>query len=238
MIRASARSVDGTLPPWQARLEGRVKTCRNCGASNSDSDRFCGNCGAALPETGSDDTGRDQAGKSDSQWGQTDQQGGYGQSSQPGQQGGWSQPSYGQPGQYGQSQDPYGQSGGYAQQGQYGGQSSDQYGQQQNPYGQQGGYGQQPPYGQQSPYGQQQSTYGQQPGGDQPWYATGTDGSTPPAPKRGRSGWKTALLVIIGLILLFCVGTIIFAITPYGSDQIERLGTWAAEESTRQAGGN
>lgn len=219
-----------------------MKTCRNCGATNSADDRFCGNCGASLPQDDDqqvhaqgDQSNRDQAESKP-----TDQ---YGQA--PGavepQRPVWGGPAYGQqqepygqgqPAGYGQSQrDPYGQpqQDPYGQQpGQYGQPPQDQYGQPQNPYGQP------PPYGQPAgnPYGDAQ----------QPWYATGVTGpigagAPQPPVKRRRAGWKTALLIIVGLILLLCVGSIIFAITPYGSDQIERLGTWAAEESTQQAGG-
>ncbi len=219
-----------------------MKTCRNCGASNSADDRFCGNCGASLPQDDDQTTlsQSDQStpagseGKSDDPYGQP---AGTGAPQQPV----WGNPTYGQqpdpyaqgqPGGYGQSpQDPYGQQAGQfgqSSQGQYG-QQPDQYGQQQSPYGQPSpGYGQ--PAG--NPYGDTQ----------QPWYATGGTGATgagspPPPARRRRAGWKTALLIIVGLILLLCVGSIIFAVTPYGSDQIERLGTWAAEESTQQAGG-
>lgn len=146
----------------------------------------------------------------------------------PGQVGSYGQPpasAYGQPppNPYGQPNDPYGQ------QQPSGQRSYDQSGQQ---YGQPGG-----------PYAQQQPPVGD-PYGDSapPWYATGsTTGSPsfpPPTSRRRRSGWKTALLIIVGLILLVCIGTVIFAATPYGGDQLERLGTWAAEESTKQAGGN
>ena len=71
--------------------------------------------------------------------------------------------------------------------------------------------------------------------------ATGSGGmpaspGTPPVKRSGRSGLRTALLVIVAVFLLVCIGSIVFAVTPYGSDQVERLGTWAAEEQTRQAG--
>ena len=83
------------------------------------------------------------------------------------------------------------------------------------------------------------SPYGDQP---QPWYATGTTAAPQPPPpptgRRRRSGLRTALLIIVAVILLVCIGTVVFAATPYGSDRIERLGTWAADESTRQAVGN
>ena len=235
-----------------------MKTCRNCGASNSADDRFCGNCGAALPEADdqqhrvqSDQTfpatpepsgaqspsGQSGYGVPQSSYGAS----GPGEPTDPygtppsGQQSGqpaWGAPPSGNPG--GQSQPPYGQPGegqygqysGYGQQHPYGQQQYDQQGQ---PYGQQsGGYGQ--PYGQQpqgSPYGDQTP---------QPWYATGSGDMAPPVRRSGRSGLRTALLVIVTVFLLVCIGSIVFAVTPYGSNQVERLGTWAAEEQTRQAG--
>lgn len=244
------------------KREACVKTCRNCGATNSADDRFCANCGAALPEQ-EDQQPRPQGEQTSPA--QSDVKG-----TDP-----YGQPGYGTPqppiGAYGQqppANDPHdSQTGGqYAQppQGQYGqpggnphGQPpQDQYGQYGqpggNPYGQQPNYGQPPGYGQPQydqqgqPYGSQpQGQYGQPPGDPyadqtpQPWYATGSGSgaSPPPVRRRGRSRWKTAILIIVGLILLVCIGSIIFAVTPYGSDQVERLGTWAAEESTRQAGG-
>lgn len=246
-----------------------MKTCRNCGASNSADDRFCGNCGAVLPETDdqqpgaqgdqrvpaqSESKGNDPSGQpgfasiqsSSGAHGQqpptTDQYGNpvTGQSGQPmwgmppsDNPGGQPQSQYGQPtgGQYGQQ--PYGQ----PPEGQYGQQS---YGQQQydpqgQPYGQPG-YGQRQGEGQQ-PYSQQTqgNPYGDQT--PQPWYATGSSDTPPPPVKpRGRSRWKTALLAIVAVFLVICIGSIVFAFTPYGMDQIERAGTWAAEEQTRQAG--
>ncbi len=142
------------------------------------------------------------------------------------------EPPYGQPagGQYGQQ--PYGQppQGQYGQQ-PYGQQQYDPQGQQ---YGQQG-YGQQQSDDQQ-PYGHQVqgNPYGNQT--PQPWYATGSSDAPPPVKRRGRSGWKTALLAIVAVFLVICIGLVVFAFTPYGMDQIERAGTWAAEESTKQAG--
>ncbi|HEV2527852.1 MAG TPA: zinc ribbon domain-containing protein [Thermomicrobiales bacterium] len=203
-----------------------MKTCRNCGASNSESDRFCGNCGAALPDAVESGSSDQSAAKGDGAPTYGGGQQGSGTSDQPGwgqQQPAWDassgqQPQWGQGQQQGYGQNPYGQ--------------QDPYGQQQNAYGQ-------PPYGQQGygqpPYGQGGQDQGGQ-GGDQPWYANSSS-PAPSQPKRTRSGWKTALLIIVGLILLICIGSIVFAITPYGSEQLERLGTWAAEESTRQAGG-
>ncbi len=147
-------------------------------------------------------------------------------------------PDQDQVGSYGQPPGPYGQ------------QPPGPYGQPNEPYGQQQPYGQ-PSYGQPGQqYGQPGGPYAQQqpaaenPYGDSspPWYATGSATGSPsfppPTSRRGRSAWKTALLIIVGLILLACIGTVIFAATPYGGGQLERLGTWAAEESTKQAGGN
>jgi hypothetical protein len=45
-----------------------------------------------------------------------------------------------------------------------------------------------------------------------------------------------AFLILIALFLIACIGLVAFSQTPYGQDQFDRLGTWAAEESTRQAG--
>lgn len=218
-----------------------MKTCRNCGASNSADDRFCGNCGASLPQD-DDQQAAAQSDPSNPIQPENRPPDPYAQvpaANQP-QQPVWGGPASGQP-----QQDRYGQ----GQPGGYGQPPQDPYGQQAGQYGQpprgqddqhQGQYGQQ-----RDQYGPQQGAYGQQPTGNpygdaqQPWYSTGPagPGAPPPPVRRGRAGWKTALLIIVGLILLICVGSIIFAVTPYGSDQIERLGTWAAEESTQQAGG-
>ncbi len=239
-----------------------MKTCRNCGATNSADDRFCGNCGAALPEQ-EDQQPRAQGEQTSPAQSEVK---GNEPLSQPAV--GASQPPYGAPGQQPSANDPYGsQTGGsYGQppEGQYGQPAGNPYGQPPqdqsygqpggNPYGQHPGYGQQPQYDQQLQYDQQGQPYGSQPQGPygppsgdpygdqtpQPWYATGSGSATttpPPVRGRGRSTWKTAILIIVGLILLVCIGSIIFAVTPYGSHQVERLGTWAAEESTRQAGG-
>ncbi len=242
-----------------------MKTCRNCGASNSADDRFCGNCGAALPEA-DDQQPRAQGdqtfpaqpeAKSDQPppYGQP----GYGSPQPPygsygqqpsgtdqygnptsGQQSGqapWGSPPFREPGN--QPQAPYGQPG-QDQYGQYPGYGQSAEGQ----YGQQQAYGQQQVGPQGQPYGAYGQQYGQQPQanpyGDQtpqPWYATGSAGDAlPPVKRRGRSGLRTALLVIVAVFLLVCIGSIVFAVTPYGSNQVERLGTWAAEEQTQQAG--
>lgn len=245
-----------------------MKTCRNCGALNSADDRFCGNCGAVLPET-NDQRPRaegDQSVPTQSESRSNDPQGhpvygstasapsssgAYGQeppptdpqgsqtNSQSGQPA-WGMPPSGNPS--GQPQVTYGQQPTEGQNGPqsgYGQTPGGQYGQppqgqqqvdpQGQPYGQQSGYGQ--PYGQPSqgnPYGDQTP---------QPWYATGSaETQPPPVKRRGRSGWKTALLVIVAMFLVVCIGSVVFAFTPYGMDQIERAGTWAAEEQTRQAG--
>ena len=168
-----------------------MKTCRNCGASNSADDRFCGNCGAALPEAADQQPPAQTAqtfqaqpeakGDQPPPYGQSgyDSQrppyGGYGQKSSGTDQYGnpiggqqaaqtpWGAPPSGKPGE--QPEAPYGQQG-HAQYGQYPGYgqpSEGQYGQQQ-PYGQQQYDPQGQPYGQQpGGYGQ---PYGQQPQGD------------------------------------------------------------------------
>lgn len=211
-----------------------MKTCRNCGARNSASDRFCGNCGALLPDDVDQGAAQPPAAPPDQPYGawgaqpeppRTDPEpaGPYGQQLSGGQ------PPYGQPG-YGAQPGPVQQQG----------------------WGQQGSYGQPGEYGQaQAPYGQNPSAH-QQPAGNpygdqaQPWYASGAGqagagqggSALPPAPRKRRSGWRTALLVIAGLILISCIGFVVFAFTPYGQDQLERAGTWAAETSTEEAGGN
>lgn len=219
-----------------------MKTCRNCGARNSASDRFCGNCGALLPDDVDQGATSPPAASPDQPYG-----GWSGQPEPPrsdpepagpyGQQPSGGQPPYGQPGHG--AQPGAGQQQGWGQQGSYG--QPGEYGQAQAPYGQ-------TPQ-QQAPYGQNPSA--QQPAGNpygdraQPWFATGagqagagqTGSTTPPAPRKRRSGWRTALLVIAGLILISCIGFVVFAFTPYGQGQLERAGTWAAETSTEEAGG-
>ena len=158
-----------------------MKTCRNCGASNSESDRFCGNCGAALPDSA-------ESGSSDQTTSKVDESGSAG-GDRPDQTaptpGGWNQqqPTWGA--DPNQSVQPGGQPGQWDQ-------SDQQQGYGQNPYSQPNPYGQQNPPGQQ-PYGQPgygQQGYGQgpygQPGqdqagqpGEQPWYATGPENPTP-----------------------------------------------------------
>lgn len=226
-----------------------MKTCRNCGASNSADDRFCANCGAALPEAvdqqppaQGDPTFPAQPEAKDDQ--PPSSQTGYGSP----------QPPYGDR----PTADPYGNPAGGQQSGHAvwgappsvnaGDQSQPPYGQPgQGPYGQYPGYGQQPYDPQGQPYGQQPSGYGQPYGQQsqgnpyvdqtpQPWYATGSGDTPAPVKRSGRSPLRTVLLVIVAVFLLVCIGSIVFAVTPYGSDQVERLGTWAAEEQTRQAG--
>lgn len=159
-------------------------------------------------------------------------------------------------GGYGNSQQaagPYDQHAGHQPYGQYGqpGENPDHSGQAaQQPYDWQqqyspvGGYGQQSPYGQQPPYGQHDpnAQWNQAQPTSQPWYESGQQsqpGQMMVAPPRsGRSTLKTVTLVALGVLLLLCVGTFVFAVTPYGSDRIERLGTWAANEQTQQANGN
>lgn len=174
---------------------------------------------------------------------------------QPGQQ--YGQPQWG-PGAYGEGQQPYGQ---YDQSGQYQGQQqAGQYGQPSGEYGQQdqsaqqgydwqqqypqgGEYGQPVQYGSQSPYGHDPNGPWAQPQpSNQPWYESGQPAQpgyqTAPPPTRGRSTLRTVTLLVIGVLLLLCIGTFVFAATPYGSQRIERLGTWAANEQTQQANGN
>ena len=142
------------------------------------------------------------------------------------------QQSYGQHGQLGESPDPSGQA------------TQQPYDWQQQ-YSPTSGYGQQSPYGQQPPYGQHDpnAQWNQVPPVDQPWYQSGQPAAQPgqlivAPPRSGRSTLRTVTLVALGVLLLLCVGTFIFAVTPYGSDRIERLGTWAANEQTQQANRN
>ena len=62
-------------------------------------------------------------------------------------------------------------------------------------------------------------------------------GSLPPddEPKRRRSRWVTVPLVLIGILLLLCVGLFAFSLTPPGAEFVENAGTWAAEQATEQA---
>lgn len=56
--------------------------------------------------------------------------------------------------------------------------------------------------------------------------------------KRRRSPRLVGCLTFIAVLLLLCVAFFVWGLTPTGQEQFRELGTWAAREATKQAGGN